>query len=192
LARYTESNRELSRALSETNQALTAVQRSEVSELVAWMRTNLGVVRVRVQPPGGEVFVDDEQAVDPELVLTPGRHRVSVRASGFRPEERPIDITAGQYQELKLTLTARTPAPVASAVSPSDAAAALPLSQTPAPTQPHPTESHSVFTRWWFWGAVGAIVIGGAVTAFALTNSPAPTYEKGAYGGVIQTLGRSR
>jgi hypothetical protein len=27
-----------------------------------------------------------------------------------------------------------------------------------------------VFERWWFWAAVGAVVVGGAVTAVALSS----------------------
>jgi len=37
-------------------------------------------------------------------------------------------------------------------------------------TAPPPEESHSVFTRWWFWTIVGAVVVGGAVTAVALSS----------------------
>ena len=39
------------------------------------------------------------------------------------------------------------------------------------------TEAHQpapVYQRWWFWTGVGAVVVAGAVTAFALTREPTP------------------
>ena len=32
-----------------------------------------------------------------------------------------------------------------------------------------------VYQRWWFWGAIGVVVIGGAVTATAVATAPHPT-----------------
>jgi tetratricopeptide (TPR) repeat protein len=44
--------------------------------------------------------------------------------------------------------------------------------QTAAETQASP-----FYTRWWFWSAVGAVVVGGVITAFVLsTGSDTPTH----------------
>jgi tetratricopeptide (TPR) repeat protein len=37
-------------------------------------------------------------------------------------------------------------------------------------TASQPEESHPVYTRWWFWTIIGAVVAGGVVTAVALSS----------------------
>jgi hypothetical protein len=60
-------------------------------------------------------------------------------------------------------------------------AAPPPGDQQPAGTlmaQPAPAESQPVYTKWWFWTIVGAVVVGGVVTAVVLsggtTKPPCP------------------
>jgi hypothetical protein len=38
------------------------------------------------------------------------------------------------------------------------------------PTQPQPDSSGPVYTKWWFWTIVGAVVVGGVVTAVVLSS----------------------
>ncbi len=38
------------------------------------------------------------------------------------------------------------------------------------PTQPQPESSGPVYTKWWFWTIVGAVVVGGVVTAVVLSS----------------------
>jgi hypothetical protein len=38
------------------------------------------------------------------------------------------------------------------------------------PAQPQPDSSGPVYTKWWFWTIVGAVVVGGVVTAVVLTS----------------------
>jgi hypothetical protein len=45
-----------------------------------------------------------------------------------------------------------------------------PPAATLTATAPPPEEHHSVFTRWWFWTIVGVAVVGGVVTAVALSS----------------------
>jgi hypothetical protein len=51
--------------------------------------------------------------------------------------------------------------------APNDAATASPTLVTATAPQPAATP---VYKRWWFWTGVGAVVVGGAVTAFFLTR----------------------
>jgi hypothetical protein len=58
-----------------------------------------------------------------------------------------------------------TPDPAAQApVAPS---AGLNVSETATPAQ---TEGSPFYKKWWFWGAVGAVVVAGTVTAILLTR----------------------
>ena len=52
------------------------------------------------------------------------------------------------------------------------------ISASPAPEPAPAKPSH----RWWLWGALGAVVVGGAVTAYALTSGGTTTIHDGSLG----------
>jgi len=66
-------------------------------------------------------------------------------------------------------LEAEPAAPVLIATAPATAAA-------PEPDAPQSSR------RWWLWGAIGAVVVGGAVTAIALTTGGTTTIHDGSIG----------
>jgi tetratricopeptide (TPR) repeat protein len=71
-----------------------------------------------------------------------------------------------------------TPPPPAAAPPPAPAAAPKPaatvlVAPAPAPTPEPPRR------RWWLWGALGAVVVGGAVTAVALSTGGTTTIHDG-------------
>jgi tetratricopeptide (TPR) repeat protein len=80
------------------------------------------------------------------------------------PETKPSEPAAAAPPEPK-------PAePVPAAPPPHDetsSSAAAVVAATPPPSE---EEAHPVWTRWWFWTGVGAVVVGGAVAAFFLTR----------------------
>jgi hypothetical protein len=62
--------------------------------------------------------------------------------------------------------------PLPSAPPPAAADSSVPVVTA---TSPSPEESHPVYTRWWFWTGVTAVVVGGAVAAFFLTRPQTKT-----------------
>jgi hypothetical protein len=46
-----------------------------------------------------------------------------------------------------------------------------------APTKPKAQEGAPVHKRWWFWTGIGAVVVGGVVTAVLLGSKSAPRYS---------------
>jgi hypothetical protein len=192
LERYTVAKRELTEALRETRQPLTANQREGVSELLSWMQENCGTLRLHLDPSDAYVTLDDEPVSDTELVVKPGSHRVAVRLDGFASQIHKVDVGAGQNRTLEIELQPST-AQSKSSLSAAEAAAAAPTAQKSAPLTPQSTparESSTVLDRWWFWTAIGVVVAGGVATTVALTNQPSKSYEKGGLGGVIMPLGR--
>jgi hypothetical protein len=177
LARYSEAKQQLSAALTDTNQALNAKQRDEVSRLLAWIGTNLGSVHVYVTPRVDQIAVDGQPVEGTELVLTPGIHRIRASAAGYAAQERTVDLAAAQEDTLTLTLASDLP-------SPARVAAAAPViastpHEAPAPVMINPSarapiaDSPSLVERWWFWTAVAVVVAGGAVAGgVALANRP--------------------
>ncbi|MET0387922.1 MAG: tetratricopeptide repeat protein [Polyangiales bacterium] len=207
LGRYSEAKRALSSALTDSQQALTASQREEVLGLLSWMETNLGTIRVQWvegEPREYELSVDDRSTPNAPLVLSPGAHRLKVRAPGYLPVERHLEVAAGEEQTLTLALIREKSADKAP-VTPSKAAATLVSAPRPQPApveQPallparQPLRDHasepSVFGRWWFWTAVGVIAAGGVTTAILLTTSGTKEYEQSSLGQVTMTLERGR
>jgi hypothetical protein len=69
-----------------------------------------------------------------------------------------------------------TPLPTAPVAPAPPPAAPLPVAveSPPAATlvaaPPQPEESHPFYMRWWFWTAVGVVVLGGVATAVALSS----------------------
>jgi hypothetical protein len=201
LEHFNVAKHELTEALRDQKQPLTANQRDGVKELLSWMQLNLGTLQLRLQPADAYVTLDDEPVEEAELVLKPGGHRISARLDGFATQAHEVDIGAGQTKTLDVTLlpsareSTETPA-----VSAAEAAAAAPVAETAATqsllTQPgqgaRDEDSSSVLSRWWFWTAVGVVVAGGVATAVLVTSSsPAKSYEKGGLGGVIMPLERT-
>jgi hypothetical protein len=180
LARYSEARQQLSAALTDVNQPLNAKQHEEVTRLLAWIASNLGIVHLHVTPRADQILVDDEPVAPvtmnaADLALAPGIHRVRVSAAGFAPQERTVDVAAAQEDTLALTLVSNVP-------SPARVAAAAPVvvstpheAMTPQPAidpgaRAPVTDSPSVFERWWFWTAVGVVVVASAATTIALAT----------------------
>jgi hypothetical protein len=102
----------------------------------------------------------DEGAVD-----------IEARAVGYQPMIRTVTVRGGQYQKLVLRLDR--------SVEPG-AVALVPTSQSAGSTEPsiaavatpsdNAAESSPVYKSPWFWGAIGAVVVAGVVTAVLLSG----------------------
>jgi hypothetical protein len=196
LERYTVAKRELTEALREDRQALTANQREGVTELLSWMQENLGTVRLQLDPSDAYVTLDDEPVSDTELVVKPGSHRIAVRLDGFATQVHTVDLGEGQKRTLDIELlpSAKSKPALSAAAAASTTPIAQKSAESPSPLTPaaaQERESSTVLDRWWFWTAIGVVVAGGVATTVALTtNQPSKSYEKGGLGGVIMPLGR--
>ena len=101
------------------------------------------------------------------------------------PAAPPATAAPGD-EETRPEPTATAPAPAAPPAR--EATTASPVLVAPAtaagdePAAPPERKSH----RWWLWAALGAVVVGGAVTAYALTSGGTTTIHDGS----IDTLRR--
>jgi hypothetical protein len=104
-------------------------------ELFDMVRKEVGALTVEVRPPGAEITVDGASyglaPLGRAIFLSPGRHVVRARLTGFHDEERSIAAEPGSTLGVSLTLTAQgAKAPTA---APLAAQAAIPpASQQPA------------------------------------------------------------
>lgn len=75
----------------------------------------VGVIRLQVQPSGGELFLDGEPAGEPsqQLTLTASRHFIEIRKQGFATYKMTITPQPGLSQQLLITLLTEDEARVA-------------------------------------------------------------------------------
>jgi tetratricopeptide (TPR) repeat protein len=73
------------------------------------------------------------------------------------------------------TATEAKPEPAAAPAAATQAPAPVLVAAAPAPAPEPASAGH----RWWLWGAIGAVVVGGAVTAVALSTGGTTTIHDG-------------
>lgn len=176
LDNYTLAKEELEAALSERALSLTDSQRAEVRDLLHWMQTNLGTLQLTFTPLHAEAKIDGRPVKEPEVLLAPEQHHLTISAQGFVPQEHTFTITIDRPMRLSVSLERASPklAPVASqgeATAAPDVAqlAVQPLSTT-SDTAPAPTKDSPA--KLWPWiGGAGAVLLVAGGTMFALGMS---------------------
>jgi hypothetical protein len=154
-----------------------------LEESLRTIDAHLGSLGLWGEPAGAEVLFNgvsvgtlpDTGPVRVEV----GQVTFTVRAKGYSDATRTVEVKSGDsLRENVVLIAAKAPA---TATGAEGAALALkapppgPSEATPAlVTQPAPesAEDHPIYTRWWFWTAIGAAIAGGVVTAIVLHKSP--------------------
>jgi tetratricopeptide (TPR) repeat protein len=81
------------------------------------------------------------------------------------PASSPAPPSANPEATASPALTLNAPPPTSS-----PSTEVIPIGENAAPASP--TESHPLYTRWWFWTAIGVVVLGGIVVAAAAKRDP--------------------
>jgi tetratricopeptide (TPR) repeat protein len=171
LRNYGECIKQFEAALRSDIKPLSPELRGETEKMLA--RANHFVARIVVdaKPGPSTVLVDDQTLELPAgqaIVLQMGRHTLEVRAHGFLPDKRQLNIQGGEEETLTIILSQNQPAASEPLARPNDAAA----------------------RRWykspWLWAGVGLVVAGAAAgTGYALARDPK---EPSPYGGDRHTV----
>jgi tetratricopeptide (TPR) repeat protein len=170
LGRYAEALRWLTRFQSEASRDELA-QVSELPTRVAVLRNRVSVLKVNVNVPGARVLVRDAVvgAKPPdrplEVSLNAGRALVEIMGEGYRPYYKEHMLPGGGSLELAVELN-RQAAPVT-------------VVEKKTFYQVHSTP---FWSQWWFWAGAGALVVGGAVTVYALSTEKSPRTPEGGNG----------
>jgi hypothetical protein len=125
------------------------------------LRGRVATVGVSSKQAGAGVLVDGRDVgqtpLARPLVLDPGEHRFLVRKLEFEPFEHVVTLRPGD--QVTVTVELRPiPRPVAPSVV---------TITTPSPAPEVRGDEAPVYKRWWFWSAVGAVVVTGVVIAVA-------------------------
>jgi hypothetical protein len=168
LRNYGECIKQFDAALKSTVKSLSDELRADTERMLA--RANNFVARVLVDAkPGSSTIVVDgvpmEVAPGQALLLQIGNHALEVRAAGYLPERRQLNIQGGEEKTLTIILSQ----------SPQSA-----LSEAPRKDEPRADKPRVWYKSPWLWVGVGVVVAGAAAgTGYALAN---PKTER-AYGG---------
>ena len=172
LERFSLAKQELSAALTDARNPLTAEQSREASDYLAWIRSSHASLQLECSPADAAVQVDGQPQTLSEVVLTPGEHQVRVVAAGYEPRERTVRLEVAQTFVLTIALT-----PVRAS------------GETAPPLKAAASEPAAHGTSWplWLGGAGVAAVVGGA-TLFALGVADYNNVEHASQGSQFSQL----
>ncbi|HTU59402.1 MAG TPA: hypothetical protein VMF89_13225, partial [Polyangiales bacterium] len=165
LDNYTLARAELEAALAHPTSPLTPDQRSEVDQILAWMRANLSAVRLELAPAAAHAEIDGKPVQPGELLLQPGEHRLEASAPGYVPYNVQFKLELG------------TPGPALTVTL----AKAEILALTSPTAEPHVSSVRDSSHTWMWLGGGGALVLASGATLFglglhenALVEAPGP------------------
>lgn len=133
-----------------------APHEKEVEQSVATLKTRVGRVDIESNLPA-DVQIDDEPVGKTplaKLLVSVGKHRIVATHEGSPPQERTIEVAAGDALPVKFSFDA----------------SAKPTPGPTAPLSPAKTESHPPYATI-AWVATGALAAGAIVTGVVATTS---------------------
>ncbi|HET6149344.1 MAG TPA: four helix bundle protein [Polyangia bacterium] len=155
--------------------------------------SHLGSLDVWGKPDGAEVLVGGSVAgilpLAAPLRVSAGTVSIAVRAAGYGEMERVIEVAGGTLVRERFDLPKKSPRLAITTpghdVGSAQDAGTRPVARLRAEptTEPVPTESRSIFSRWWFWTLVGGVVIAGGATGYLMTH-PKSTCPSGTCDGI--------
>lgn len=173
LGRWTEAEELLAEALEGGEDAWVTRNRPAIKESLEQAKTKIGRFEITGSPAGAQVFVDGRnvgQLPLPSMVrINAGPAALELTASGFVSERTSLQVEGGSFRRLEFRLKPEQPqTPVATAALPGPETDAE-VATTFAGSDPE-DRSRPFYKRGWFWGAVGAVVVGGIVAGVLLST----------------------
>lgn len=192
LGRWSEAEAKLSEALKSRGDRWVQKNREVLRDSLEAVKANVARVEVNGGPEGALVTVNGSEVgtfpLADAVVVNAGAVDIEVTKAGFARGFRSLNLTGGQYQRVLIRLEeARdlTPPPASVSLAPSpEASGAAAMEAGVVIQRADEPATRPVYKRAWFWGAVGAVVVAGAL-AVALGGSgdaPGPMVDDtGAY-----------
>ena len=177
LGLWVEAARDFDEALHSHADAWVEANRRNLEEARAVVNDHLGSLSVWGQPDGAVVSVNEKPVGKLPTVdwirIPLGNARLGVRAEGYDDLTRQLDVQRGAHlrEHVELVKVVSTPSLVTASAVP----VAVLANDEPTRTRAAPGESAApIYTRWWFWTAVGVVAAGVAVGAVALSRNGTP------------------
>jgi hypothetical protein len=157
LGRLVEAAPYLERFLIDASRPPDNAVEDQVLGQLERIRREVASVSLRADLRGAVVVVDGRARyatpLKHRIYVAPGRHRISVERAGQRLYARRVTLRAGQHFKIK-----RPGKPTRGAADRTRGEAWL-TEQRPAPR----TSASPYYKTWWFWTAVGVVVVGATV-----------------------------
>jgi Tfp pilus assembly protein PilF len=133
LGDYVQAQSTLKRFLDLAATEVTPERRAEVEKELAQIAPRIASARIKLNVDGTEIFVDDICAVDKrtstatcgetvgstrEVLLNPGRRRITVKKSGYLPETQVISVAGSDQVDIRIDLKPLTKSVVAKETNP--------------------------------------------------------------------------
>jgi len=158
LKHYVQAVAELRASLDDTRNSLTADLVPGVERTLERARGFVGELQLRTDPADSRLLIDGQAREGRHFSLDVGEHLLSASAPGYHSRDLRLSIAGLQTQRIELVLT--------------------PLqSELPAAPAPQPLAARSsrdaepaLSERWWFWTALGVVVVGAAVTVVVVAS----------------------
>ena len=99
--------------------------------------------------------------------VDPGSHEISARQGEITVSTRQITLAEGELREVDLELSGHRAEP--EGATPDETPEGLGTAE-PDPDGESARPGRSVLRQWWFWTIIGAVVVGGVVTAGVLAT----------------------
>ena len=161
---YARAVRSFERYLREGGDKIDAERRKEVEGELAKLRQRVAqlTITVAVTTSPVEITVDDEARTEPQpLLVSAGRRRISVTASGYQTETKVIDVAGAKQIEVKFDLK-----PIGGVVA------------TKGPTPEAPVMRPKSRTPFYIGLAATGVMAGGTAVFAIVTSSKHSTFEK--------------
>ncbi|AKV03555.1 Thiol-disulfide isomerase and thioredoxin [Labilithrix luteola] len=164
---YAGAMRAFEQYLAEGGDKIDGERRKEIEDDLVKLRSRTAKVTFAVNVSPAEISIDDEprgMVQQQPLLVSAGRRRISVTASGYQTETRVLDVAGAQELELKFELK-----PIVTEVL------LPPSSQTQSTIPAHRQKSRTPF----YVGLVTTgVLAGGTAVMAAVTSSNHSAYEK--------------
>jgi tetratricopeptide (TPR) repeat protein len=135
----------------------------EARQSAADLRAQLGQIQVECDTAGADILIDGAavgRTPQPRPIwCTPGKHRLTLQRQGFLPFDETTLVQAGGIHTLRASLRRLKLDP-----DPYQGTYASPAHKD-SPPLGRPAAWSSLTRKWWFWGAVAAVAVGGGIAA---------------------------
>jgi hypothetical protein len=144
------------------------------------LSTALGTLQLTEQRPGYAVVVDGQlqgkTPLDGAVWVRPGHHVLTLEEDQHVMFRDDVDVTGGATVQVTVTIRHDRPKDVALDTAPPPVApetrSSMPLLTQSASATARDDDGHaSLWSRWWFWAAAGAVVATGATVLLLSTRS---------------------
>jgi hypothetical protein len=198
LQRYAEALTALASYLSAGGSQVPSARRSSVQEDIRQLHARVAQVDVRVSVDGAQVLVDDQPVgtspIEGPVLVSLGHRRISASKVGWLPQERFVDVAAGDHATVSLELQTGTSP---SAASPPAPPMLVKVSATPAhPTQEattSPARPPQSSPPWLLWGATGVLAAATTVTGILTLSARSDlSSQLGSFPGNADAIDQAR